>query len=190
VKEETDNEIMYQVRAGQLDRLAVLYDRYQAPLFGFFRGMTQDRELSADLVQNVFYRILKYKHQFQGGQFRTWLFHIARNVHHDQYRRKNQPIKVSIDDYKDQIRDRYETDFELNSAEDLGLLRKAIAALPEDKREILLLSKYQEKNYKEIGEILGCTEGAVKVRVFRALNDLKAMYYKVEGIKIENTKFN
>jgi RNA polymerase sigma-70 factor (ECF subfamily) len=84
---------MYQVRSGQVDRLAVLYDRYQAKLFGFFKGMTQDRELSADLVQNVFYRILKYKHQFQGGQFRTWLFHIARNVHHDQYRRKNQPIQ-------------------------------------------------------------------------------------------------
>jgi RNA polymerase sigma-70 factor (ECF subfamily) len=97
---------------------------------------------------------------------------------------------VSIDDYKDQIRDRYETDFELHSTEDLNLLRKAMAALPEDKREILLLSKYQEKNYKEIGEILGCNEGAVKVRVFRALHELKAMYHRIEGIKIENTKFN
>ena len=181
---------MYQVRSGQVDRLAVLYDRYQAQLFGFFRGMTQDRELSADLVQNVFYRILKYRQQFQGGQFRTWLFHIARNVHHDQYRRKNQPLRVSVDDYKDQLRDEYETDFAIQSAEQLGLLRKAMAALPEDKREILLLSKYQEKNYKEIGEILGCNEGAVKVRVFRALNELKNMYQRIEGIKIENTKYN
>ena len=52
--------------------------------------------------------------------------------------------------------------------------------LPEEKRELLLLSKYQEKKYKEIGDLLGCTEGAVKVKVFRALQDLKAVYKQLE----------
>jgi RNA polymerase sigma-70 factor (ECF subfamily) len=52
--------------------------------------------------------------------------------------------------------------------------------LPEDKREILLLSKYQEKKYKEIGEIMGCSEGAVKVKVFRALQELKSVYAQME----------
>jgi len=52
--------------------------------------------------------------------------------------------------------------------------------LPEDKREILLLSKYQDKKYKEIGEILGCSEGAVKVKVFRALQELKTVYAELE----------
>jgi len=60
------------------------------------------------------------------------------------------------------------------------MLAIAMDKLPEDKREILLLSKYQEKKYKEIGEILGCTEGTVKVKVFRALQDLKAIYQQVE----------
>ena len=56
----------------------------------------------------------------------------------------------------------------------------AMDRLPEDKREILLLSKYQEKKYKEIGEILGCSEGAVKVKVFRALEELRAVYKQLE----------
>jgi RNA polymerase sigma factor (sigma-70 family) len=57
----------------------------------------------------------------------------------------------------------------------------AMEKLPADKREILLLSKYEEKKYKEIGEILGCSEGAVKVKVFRALQDLKVIYQQLEA---------
>jgi RNA polymerase sigma-70 factor (ECF subfamily) len=52
----------------------------------------------------------------------------------------------------------------------------AMDQLSEDKREVLLLSKYQEKKYSEIGEVLCCTEGAVKVKVFRALQELKVIY--------------
>ncbi len=175
----TDNELMYQVYSGQLDSLGILYDRYQSQLFGFFKGMTRDEELSADLVQNVFYRLLKYRLQFRGGQFKTWMFHIARNVLNDQYKRKYKPIKLSIDDVKDHISDDCSTDDEILMNEDIRQLNRALAALSEDKREVLLLSKYQEKNYKEIGEILGCSEGNVKVKVFRALNELKTLYHQV-----------
>ena len=60
------------------------------------------------------------------------------------------------------------------------MLSMAMDRLSVDKREVLLLSKYQEKKYHEIGEILGCTEGAVKVKVFRALQELKVIYKQLE----------
>jgi RNA polymerase sigma factor (sigma-70 family) len=60
------------------------------------------------------------------------------------------------------------------------LLSMAMDRLPEDRREILLMSKYQDKKYKEIGEIIGCSEGAVKVKVFRALQELRALYKQLE----------
>ena len=62
------------------------------------------------------------------------------------------------------------------------MLSMAIERLSEEKREVLLLSKYQKKKYKEIGEILGCSEGAVKVKVFRALEELRVIYRQLEKI--------
>ena len=69
---------------------------------------------------------------------------------------------------------------EWQTEDEQRMLAVALEKLSEEKREILLLSKYQEKKYKEIGDILGCTEGTVKVKVFRALQDLKAIYHQVE----------
>jgi RNA polymerase sigma-70 factor (ECF subfamily) len=69
---------------------------------------------------------------------------------------------------------------DIQKDEELHLLSMAMERLPEEKRELILMSKYQERKYKEIGEIIGCTEGAVKVKVFRALQDLKAVYKQLE----------
>ncbi len=171
---------MAKVRDGDPEKLGLLYERYKRPLLGFFVGMVRDKELGEDLVQNTFMRILKYKHLFRGdGDFRTWMFHIARNVKNDHFR-KNKITHEKVEKWEDKIKDEGNLMSEWQSADEQRMLAIAMDKLPEDKREILLLSKYQEKKYKEIGEILGCTEGTVKVKVFRALQDLKAIYHQVE----------
>jgi RNA polymerase sigma-70 factor (ECF subfamily) len=175
-----DNYLMAKVRDGDPEKLGLLYERYKRPLLGFFVGMVRDKELSEDLVQNTFVRILKYKHLFRGdGDFRTWMFHIARNVKNDHFR-KNKIVHEKVDKWEDKIKDEGNLMQEWQNDDEQRMLAIAMDKLPEDKREILLLSKYQEKKYKEIGEILGCTEGTVKVKVFRALQDLKAIYQQVE----------
>lgn len=177
----TDNALMIKVKDGHLDTLGLLFARYKKPLFGFFYGMNKDAELSEDLVQNVFYRILKYRYLFRGdGDFRTWMFHIARNVNHDNFRKNKFRHKDSVESWQDRLSTNENRDTEFQKDEELQLLSIALDKLPEDKREILLLSKYQDKKYKEIGEILGCTEGAVKVKVFRALQELRAVYTELE----------
>jgi len=171
---------MAKVRDGDPEKLGLLYERYKRPLLGFFVGMVRDKELSEDLVQNTFVRILKYKHLFRGdGDFRTWMFHIARNVKNDHFR-KNKITHEKVEKWEDKIKDEGNLMQEWQTDDEQRMLAIAMDKLPEDKREILLLSKYQEKKYKEIGEILGCTEGTVKVKVFRALQDLKAIYQQVE----------
>jgi len=177
----TDNALMLKVKDGDLDRLGLLFERYKKPLYGFFYGMNKDTDLSEDLVQNVFFRILKYRYLFRGeGDFRTWIFHIARNVNHDNFRKNKIQKKDSLENWEERLGIDENRATEFQKDEELQLLSMAMDRLPEDRREILLLSKYQDKKYKEIGEIIGCSEGAVKVKVFRALQELKAVYKQLE----------
>lgn len=172
---------MLKVKDDDLDKLGLLFERYKKPLFGFFYNLNRNQELSEDLVQNTFLRILKYRHLFRGeGDFRTWMFHIARNVSHDHYRKDKLKAKDNVEDWQDQLIHHENKSSELEQQDEQTLLAVAMERLPADRREILLLSKYQEKKYKEIGEVLGCSEGAVKVKVFRALQELKAMYQQLE----------
>ncbi|HCW06617.1 MAG TPA: RNA polymerase sigma factor [Cytophagales bacterium] len=178
----SDNYLMAKVRDGDPDKLGLLYERYKRPLLGFFIGMVRDRDLGEDLVQNTFVRILKYRHLFRGdGDFRTWMFHIARNVKNDHFR-KNKLSLDKIEKWEEKIEEPESKIAEWQSEDEHRMLAVALEKLPEEKREILLLSKYHEKKYKEIGEILGCSEGAVKVKVFRALQELKVIYQQVEKL--------
>lgn len=172
---------MIKVRDGDLGRLGLLFERYKRPLYGFFYGMNKDQELSEDLVQNTFYRVMKYRHLFRGdGDFRTWLFHIARNVRHDHFRKDKFKTKDSVEDWEHKLGHSENKSAEMIQEEEHQLLQLALQRLSPEKREVLLLSKYQEKRYKEIGELLGCSEGAVKVKVFRALQELKIVYEQLE----------
>ena len=172
---------MEKVRDGDLDKMGLLFSRYKKPLYGFFYGLNKDQELSEDLVQNTFFRIIKYRHLFRGdGDFKTWMFHIARNVSHDHFRKNKIQHKESLESWQERLGHEEHKSKEMQHDEEQQMLSFAMDKLPAEKREVLLLSKYQDKKYKEIGEILGCSEGAVKVKVFRALQELKAVYQQLE----------
>ena len=177
----SDNRMMEKVRDGDLDRLGLLFERYKRPLYGFFYGLNREQELSEDLVQNTFLRILKYRHLFRGdGDFRSWMFHIARNVNNDHYRKNKLNLKDDLEKWQERLSNDENRSTEIQQEEEQQMLSMAMDRLSVDKREILLLSKYQEKKYHEIGEILGCTEGAVKVKVFRALQELRVIFKQLE----------
>lgn len=171
---------MDKVKSGQLDKLGLLYERYNKMLFGFFYHLNGSADVSQDLVQNVFERILKYRLGFKGdGQFKTWMFHIARNVNIDYHKKEKQNQKHGEGFYElDQLS---QTKEELETEDkNLKLVQMALARLSGEKREIILLSKYQGKKYREIAKLFDCTEGNVKVKVFRALKDLKEVYQELE----------
>jgi RNA polymerase sigma-70 factor (ECF subfamily) len=101
-------------------------------------------------------------------------------VNHDHYRKNKIKVKESLESWEERLGTDENRATEFQHDDEMKLLSMAMDRLPEDKREILLLSKFQDKKYKEIGDILGCSEGAVKVKVFRALQELKEVYKELE----------
>ena len=82
---QADQLVMLAVRDGDVERIGVLFDRHHRMLFNFFLRLTANRGLSEDLVQEVFFRMLKYRHTFQAGtNFTAWMYQIARNAQIDQ----------------------------------------------------------------------------------------------------------
>jgi len=178
-----DNQLMQKVREGDTAQLSVLFERHHKLLFNFFLRLTGNRELSEDLVQEVFLRMLKYKHTYRAdSQFKAWMYQIARNAHIDSFRRVTQ--ELPWDEGEDNPRGEPISptpipDEALQQKQEVTLLRQALAKLPREKREVLVLSRFQNLKYEEIAEILACDVGTVKVRVFRAVKELAGIFFKV-----------
>lgn len=179
----SDNSLMLKAKEGDLDKLGLLYERYKKLLFAFFYRMNHDAKLSEDLVQNVFIRVLKYRYTFRGdGAFKVWLFHIARNINHEHFRKNKLEVKESLEERHEDLSLHREEESASSRDEDINLLKMAIGRLDKEKREVIVLSKIDGFKYKEIGELLNCSEGAVKTKVFRALKELKIEYAKVKNV--------
>ena len=174
---------MSQVRDGEVEKLGVLFERHQRMLFNFFVRLTHHRELSEDLVQEVFFRMLKYRHTFQSGNpFRAWMFQIARNAHFDALRKRQREARLTDPAPEgEMVCPDPAPDLRLERRQEIGLLERALARLPLEKREVLLLSRVQNLKCQEIGEILGCDASTVKVRVHRALKELRDIYRDLTG---------
>jgi RNA polymerase sigma factor (sigma-70 family) len=172
-----DEELMFHVRNGTGEMLGVLFSRYQSPLFNFYCKLTGDRSLSEDLVQDVFFRILKYRQTYKPGtSFKTWLYQIARNARLDNFRKQRPQVEI-----EDSLLPVVAPRDNAQLTQETALLHRALMQLPEEKREVLVLSRFQELKYEEIAVLLGCQTNAVKVKVFRALKDLREVYQQLEA---------
>jgi RNA polymerase sigma factor (sigma-70 family) len=172
----SDTELMVQVRDGDLVQLGALFERHHVALFNFFLRLTGSRQLSDDLVQEAFIRILKYRKTFrQPGEFRPWLYKLARNAAAAHFRKHRRDAPAPAEP-EERAADSPLALAEMERAESARLMRGALLRLPYERREVLLLSRFGELRYDEIAELLGCSVGAVKLRVHRAVKQLRTMY--------------
>lgn len=166
---------MARVARGDLDALRPLYERWRNRLFGYFWRSTGRTELSEDLVHETFLRLVSRGSTWRaGGKFRPWVFRVARSVLADRFRRSRE--HAPLDDSPDPQAPQEEPGERIDRERREARLREALARLSADDRDALVLSRYEGMPYAEIGRVLGCTEGAVKVRIHRALKRLRDHY--------------
>jgi len=182
----TDEQLMRAVRDGDVSRLGVLFERYHLPLFDFLSRMSGNAGVAEGLVQDVFVRVLKYRATFRDeGRFDTWLYRIARNARVDYF--KSRRPSESIDDALEIPQQGDSPADTVQREREVVRLRRALLLLRDDKRELIVLARYRAMKHEQIAELLGIQAGAVKVRLHRAVQELRQIFLELPD---EGTTWN
>lgn len=169
---------MENLAQGQSDQIALLFRRYKNELFAFYYRLNKKAALSEDLVQNVFIRIMKYHRSYKkNGSFRSWIYQIARNVHYDYHQSNQEQMQYDLErvDLEQVI------EHDSHKKDDLDLLDDAFLKLGQDKRELIILHRFQKLSYKEIAKMMNSNEAAIKVKMFRIIQELREIYRSLES---------
>lgn len=178
----TEEALMVEIKNGNLDMASELYDAYSKRLYNYFVKLSQDKEAGYDMMQDTFLRMIKYRQSYKDGKsFKTWIFQIARNVFKDYYKKHKMMYTLNTD--ISQIQNELHFGEELSELEHQKmLLYRSMLRLPEDSREILVLSRFKDMKYQEIADIMDLSVSHVKVKVFRAIQKLREYYFELDKV--------
>jgi RNA polymerase sigma-70 factor, ECF subfamily len=162
-------ELMLRYQSGDGSALAELYREVAPGMINYLYGFTGSTALSEDLLQEVFLRVHRVRHTFLPGRpVKPWLYAIARHVAIDAQRRRARERARAAREGR--------SDAAPPPAGERGDLLAALAAVPPTQREALLLTKLAGFSVREAAVALGTSEGAIKVKVFRALQALRRVF--------------
>jgi RNA polymerase sigma-70 factor (ECF subfamily) len=153
-----------------------LYDATFPVLFRVAYRITNNTEAAEDLCQDSFFRLYERNMVFPNSEeAKYWLIRVVKNASLNYAKRKDRERKAYQRAFKEDFRQEESGEGLLVKKETSEEVQEALDKLPENLKMVLILKEYAEMNYKEIGRILGISEGNVKVRVFRARERLAAL---------------
>jgi RNA polymerase sigma-70 factor (ECF subfamily) len=160
------------IEAAQRDRAAFapLYERYVDQIFAYAHSLTRNRELAEDVTASTFAKAIEDLPRFQwrGVPYSAWLYRVASNLVARQGRR---PAWVDLEAH--QPTDDQSPEVIVVQRDREAAVRAAVAVLPDDQRQAVLLRFGGDLRNREIAEIMGRSEGAVKLLTFRAMTNLR-----------------
>ena len=150
-----------------------IYNAVMQLLFRVSFRIVNDEEVAEDLVHDSLIKMREKKLVFPSiDDAKFWLIRVVKNSSLNYAKRKTREKKAYERALREDTRKAESGETELLKAEAIKKTKEALDKLPENLRMVLILREYAELNYKEIGRVLGITEGNVKVRVFRAREQL------------------
>ena len=175
---DSDLPLVERARAGDQHAFALLVHKYQRRIERLITRMVRDTDLVQDIAQETFLRAYRALHQFRGdAQFYTWLYRIAVNkIGRASYETAAAPASADEETFRPEPEPTSaETpEAELAAREVAAAVQAAVAALPEDLREALLLREIEGLSYEEIAAAMGTPIGTVRSRIFRAREAVSA----------------
>lgn len=185
-EERTDEDLMVLLCRGYDYALAELVRRYQNDIFRFCLHYLKEVEGARDMAQETFLRVFVSRERFDASRkFKPWMLCIARNLCLNELKRKKTVPMETLEAYATKARDESGTvlrysgegpDEVLMAAERGEALERALAGLSAEAREIVVLRFFERLPAREIAEIVGSTEGAVRTKLHRILTRLRGKY--------------
>ncbi len=196
--DHSDEALFLQYQQGDDQAFFTIYERYKASIYAYcaqaLLSAGLSRETVEDTFQDVFLRLVQYRDTFTGGDFKPWIFTVTRHsclsIKKRTFRQHSgiEYIGDGVnfdDDVASEVRQAFAVGDDplerMSQEEQTGLLLAAIAKLPEEFREALMLSEYEGLTYDEIGRILGASLSTIRIRIFRAKARLRKMLLPVLG---------
>jgi RNA polymerase sigma-70 factor (ECF subfamily) len=176
--ELSDWELVKQCQAGETSAFQELVSRYHQKVFMVSVGLLRNREDALDVAQETFFRAYRKINSFQGdSSFYTWIYRIAVNISIDaQRRQKRNPLdfRESMDGVLESQNEVAKDPFaDAHDRELREHLTQAINELTPEHKAVIVLRTLEGMSYKDIGQILGCSEGTVMSRLHYARKKLQ-----------------
>ena len=176
----SDDALVERVVRGDRDAFALLYRRYERPVFAVLLRLGGQRALAEEWLQEAFTRVwlAAASHDSARGAVRSWIFAIALNTARSELARKRYRTRhVSLDETELDLPDTTGGEpplaARLDGQRQAGALAAALLELPDHLREVVVLRCTRELSFAEIAEVTGCPQGTLKARFHRATQALK-----------------
>jgi len=183
--QESDADLVLRVQRGETSAYRFLVERYQRRLFAVLYGMLHNREDAREVAQDSFVKAYNHLDRFRfDSSFYTWLYRIAVNLAIDLKRRHSSRPHAEYDDARQHdepgaLDSRDHTAFSpghrLERKRLLEHIEAAIAELPDEQRQAIVLREIDGLSYKEIAEVMECPEGTVMSRLFYGRKKLQEL---------------
>lgn len=175
----SDEQLVEACLGGEVAAFDILVDRWQRKIRGAVYRVVRSEEEAQDICQEAFLKAFRGLNSFkQEARFSSWLYQIALNLSRDRLRRRKTRNWVSLDDFEEAAptgvrRAPAEAERWVEVLEVQERVAKAVATLPEEQREAVILKEYQGLTFPEIAEIQGVPVSTVKTRLYRGLSVLR-----------------
>jgi RNA polymerase sigma-70 factor (ECF subfamily) len=177
-----EQEIINACQRGDMEVFAELYDRYVEKIYNFIFFKTFHRETAQDLTSETFFKAIRSLDSFDPTRpFAPWLYRIAHNTVIDYFRTRKET--VDIDDMWD-IGEESTVEATLDTEIDFAAVKKHLAHLSDEQREIVIMRVWDEMPYRDIAEVIGKSEANCKMIFSRALSKLRTLATAVAALLI------
>ncbi len=177
-----DETLVTKVLQGETEAFAYIVDRYKVQIYNLMYRFSNTTEDAADMTQEVFCKTFERLNQYQKrNQFFSWLYTLALNHAKDWIKQKNsRSRKLAQFSAETENNEATSAHSILEADQKADSLSTALKTLPDDRREMVVLRYRHERSIKELAEIFDLSESAVKMRLHRAIEDLRIKLKKTD----------